>query len=162
LPLLPNVHQDALVRLKHVRNKGFSLIELLVVVAIILILASIALPNIMRARRVANEASSVASLRAIASGQLVYRHTQGAYTTLTALGTEKIIDDVLAGGAKSGYTFSSAPGSDATMEFTAEADPAVSSGLVATGSRFFFVNEDQVIRFSTSGPADSSSSPLKE
>jgi type IV pilus assembly protein PilA len=144
------------------KTKGFSLIELLVVVAIVLILASIAIPNLLRARRSANEASAVASIRAIASGQLAYRHTQGSFTTLTALGAEEIIDDVLASGSKSGYQFSSSAGSAPALEFTADAVPAVSSGIAATGARFFFVNTDQVIRFNTGAPADSTSSPLKD
>lgn len=142
--------------------KGFSLIELLIVVAIVLILASIAIPNLLRARRSANEASAVASLRSIASGQLVYRHTQGAFTTLTALGIEQIIDNILASGAKSGYQFASSAGASPDTQFTAEAVPAVSSGIMATGTRFFFVAEDQVVRFNTGAAANSTSSPLRD
>jgi type IV pilus assembly protein PilA len=144
----------------HFKSKGFSLIELLIVVAVVLILAAIAVPNLLRARRAANEASSVASLRAIASGQMAYRHTQGAYTTLAGLGSESVIDSVLASGSKSGYLFSSDPGTDPTMEFTADAAPAVSSGIGASGTRFYFVSQDQVIRFNAGAPADSTSSPL--
>lgn len=142
------------------RPKGFSLIELLVVVAIVLILAALAVPNLLRARRAANEASSVASLRTIASGQMAYRHTQGAYTTLAGLGSENVIDSVLASGSKSGYVFGSDPGADPSMEFTADAEPAISSGIGASGTRFYFVSQDQVIRFSVGAPADSTSSPL--
>ena len=142
------------------KSKGFSLIELLVVVAVVLILAAIAVPNLLRARRAANEASSVASLRAIASGQMAYRHSQGAYATLAGLGSESVIDSVLASGSKSGYLFVSDPGTDPTMEFTAAAEPAVSSGIGASGTRFYFVSQDQVIRFNAGAPADSTSSPL--
>ena len=142
------------------KSKGFSLIELLVVVAVVLILAAIAVPNLLRARRAANESSSVASLRAIASGQMAYRHSQGAYTTLAGLGSETVIDNVLASGSKSGYLFASDPGTDPTMEFTAVAAPAVSSGIGASGTRFYFVSQDQVIRFNAGAPADSTSSAL--
>ncbi len=129
-------------------------------VTVILILASIAVPNFMRAKRGANEASSVASLRAIASGQLAYRHTQGSYTTLTALGTENVIDNVLAAGSKSGYVFTSAAGANPATEFTADAAPAIPTGISATGTRYYFVNQDQIIRFNTGAAADSTSSPL--
>jgi len=142
------------------KSKGFSLIELLLVVAVVLILAAIAVPNFLRARRAANESSSVASLRAIASGQMAYRHTQGAYTTLAGLGSENVIDSVLASGSKSGYLFESDPGTDPAMEFTAAAEPAVSSGIGASGTRFYFVSQDQVIRFNVGLPADSTSSAL--
>ncbi|MBM3801947.1 MAG: prepilin-type N-terminal cleavage/methylation domain-containing protein [Acidimicrobiia bacterium] len=142
------------------RYLGFSLIELLVVVAVVLILAAVAIPNLLRARRAANEASSVASLRAISSGQMAYRHTQGAYTTLTGLGAESVIDNVLASGSKSGYLFESDPGADPALEFTASAEPAVSSGIAASGTRFYFVNQDQVIRFNVGAPATSTSQPL--
>jgi type IV pilus assembly protein PilA len=141
---------------------GFSLIELLIVVAIILILASIAVQNLLRARRSANEASAVASIRAIASGQLAYRHTVGVFTSLTGLGSEDIIDDVLASGTKSGYEFSSEAGGSPAIEFSAEAAPAVSSGIMATGNRFFFVSQDHLIRANLGGAADATSSPLND
>ncbi len=140
--------------------KGFSLIELLIVVGIILILASLAIPNFMRARRSANEASAVGSLKAIASGQLVYRHTQGVYTDLNQLNQDTVVDSVLGSGSKSGYVFESAAGGAPDLQFTAAATPSVSTGWTATGTRFFYVDETQVIRFKVDGPADSTSSPL--
>jgi len=143
-----------------IKPKGFSLIELLVVVAVVLILAAIAVPNLLRAKRAANEASSVASLRSISNGQMVYRHSQGVYTTLAGLGSEDVIDNVLASGSKSGYLFASGPGADPAMQFSADAAPAVSSGIGASGTRFYFVSQDQIIRFNVGAAADSSSSPL--
>jgi type IV pilus assembly protein PilA len=144
------------------KDLGFSLIELLIVVGVLLILASIAVPNLLKARRAANEASAVASLRAIASGQLAYRDTQGAFTNLIGLNQEKIIDDVLLSGTKSGYDFVTAPGTMPSLEFTATAAPVVPSGIAATGNRYFFVNQDQVIRFEIGTAADSTSGPLND
>lgn len=143
-------------------TEGFSLIELLIVVGVILILASIAVPNFLKARRSANEAAAVASLKAIGSGQLAYRSSQGDFTTLDILKQEQIIDDVLGSGYKSGYNFSSNPGTTPSLEFTATGEPAVSTGITTTGNRFFFVNQDQVIRYSIGSSADANSSPLQD
>src|SRR5438270_13929942 len=96
------------------KEKGFSLIELLIVVAIILIIAAIAIPNLLRSKMAANEASAVASLRTINTSSVAYSTTYGAYpTNLTNLGpasgapsstTADLVDSVLASGTKSGYT----------------------------------------------------------
>ncbi len=101
-------------------QKGFSLIELLVVVAIILIVAAIAIPNLLQARVAANESSAVASLRTINTAMITYNSsypTVGFAPTLTALGGTNcdspdetgscLIDTLLAAGTKSGYTFNS-------------------------------------------------------
>jgi type IV pilus assembly protein PilA len=102
------------------KQKGFSLIELLIVVAIILIIAAIAIPNLMRSRMAANESSAVGSLRTINTAQVTYSTTYGTgYTTLAQLGgadpctaapaTACLIDSVLSAGTKSGYTITSVP-----------------------------------------------------
>jgi len=140
--------------------KGFSLLELLIVLAIIILLASIAVPNLMKARRAANEASAVSTLKLIAGGQLVYRQTQGEYTTLSSLNQESIIDNLVGSGVKSGYVFESLPGTFPADEYTATATPSVPSGIAASGVRYFFIMQDHVLRYNMTGPADSTSTPL--
>ena len=102
------------------KQKGFSLIELLIVVAIILIIAAIAIPNLLRAKMAANEASAVGSLRTINTSCVEYSTTYGVGfpSSLASLGgtgtatsaSAGLIDSVLAGGVKSGYTFAFTPG----------------------------------------------------
>ena len=101
------------------KQKGFSLIELLIVVAIILIIAAIAIPNLLRAKMAANEASAVGSLRTINTSCVEYSTTYGigfpgSLPSLGGTGTATsassgLIDSVLAGGVKSGYTFAYHP-----------------------------------------------------
>ncbi len=142
------------------KNKGFSLIELLIVVAIILIIAAIAIPNLLRARRSANEGSATASMRTVGSGELLYRSTNGNFTTLTGLSGDSIIDNVLGGGTKSGYAFEATPGTSTDIQFTSTGVPSVGTGATATGSRYFFVDETQVVRFAVGAAATSASSAI--
>jgi type IV pilus assembly protein PilA len=143
------------------KNKGFSLIELLIVVAIILIIAAIAIPNLLRARRSANEGSATASMRTIGSGELLYRSTQGGFGTLTQLANDSIIDNVLGSGTKSGYTFTAAAdATNPTLEFSSRGTPQTSTGATATGLRHFFIDATQVVRFSTTAAASSTSSAI--
>jgi prepilin-type N-terminal cleavage/methylation domain-containing protein len=144
------------------KQKGFSLIELLIVVAIILIIAAIAIPNLLRARIAANESSAVASIRTLNTAQISYNSaypTVGYASTLAALsGTGAacapptsangcFIDQALAGGTKSGYTFAmavTASGSPSVnVGYQASADPQVPN---QTGVRYFCSFEDAVVR----------------
>ena len=141
-------------------RKGFSLIELLIVVAIILIIAAIAVPNLLRARRSANEASATASMRTIGTGQLMYRSTHGDYADLAGLAADGVIPADLGSGTKSGYKFASEPGDNPARQFTVTGVPEIPDGATATGTRTFFTDETQVIRFAIGSEANATSKPV--
>jgi type IV pilus assembly protein PilA len=146
------------------KQKGFSLIELLIVVAIILIIAAIAIPNLLRARMAANESSAVASIRTINTGMVTYNSTYptvGFATALSNLGGTApctptstnacLIDSVLGGGSKSGYTFLAlGAGTPTQVSYYAAGTPITPN---QTGIRSFCAFEDAVVRVDPTGSA---------
>lgn len=151
-------------------QKGFSLIELLIVVAIILIIAAIAIPNLIRSKMAANESSAVASLRTINTAEVTYNNNYpGTYGQLTSLGPSAssctsgtaatsaascLIDKLLSGGTKSGYTFVVAT---SATGYSTTATPQATN----TGTRQFCSDTNLVLYFSsTSSGCTVGTSPL--
>ena len=150
-------------------SAGFSLIELLIVVAVILVIAAIAIPNYLNSKMRANESSAVQSLRNISTAQVVYSTTYGIGfpTTLVQLSGNMVttdqnnaglIDETLAGGLKSGYIYTYVPltydSQGHVLTYSLNADPQVAGG---SGQKHFYTDQTCVIRMNlttAAGPTD--------
>ncbi len=154
------------------RDSGFTLVELLIVVSVIMIIAGIAIPNFLRARMAANEASAVSSCRTVNTAEFTYMayYQRGYTSTLAQLGppasgsvTEAaadLIDAALAAGQRSGYFFTYMPSGLAAGVYTNyefHANPRIPN---ETGIRYFFTDASGVIRTKLGGLAGPSDSPV--
>ncbi|HSU88148.1 MAG TPA: prepilin-type N-terminal cleavage/methylation domain-containing protein [Terriglobia bacterium] len=124
------------------RTKGFSLLELLIVVAIILIIATIAIPSLMRSRQAAQESSAVAQIRTINTAEVTYLSANGgSYGSIEMLITQGLIDSRFAGSV-SGYNFAVQA---SNTDYTASATPS----SVNAGRFGYYATPDAVIRYQT-------------
>lgn len=140
---------------------GFTLIELLIVIAIILILASIAIPDLLRSKLAANQAAAVANVRTIVTSQVSYESTYGTgyAPSLAALGggtpctasstSACLIDPILSTGAKSGYNFETAANGTNNVAFETDAWPIPPVGT--TGNNAYCSDQSGVIRYNITG-----------
>ncbi len=160
-------------RKQHPSNGGFSLIELLIVVAVILIIAAIAIPNFIQSKERANEAAAAQNLRTVTTANVIYSTTYqiGYSLTLSDLGgngatvsqtSAELIDPVLSSGQKTGYQYSYAVLTTDSYGnptgYSMNADPLVQS---YTGTRHFYADQTGVIRENDTAPAGPSDNPIQ-
>jgi prepilin-type N-terminal cleavage/methylation domain-containing protein len=157
------------------RHGGFTLIELMIVISIIAIIAAIAIPNLLRSRMSANEASASGAMRTISTAEVAFQSAVfvdvngdglGDYGTLAQLGnpdgggnTPAFVDAVLINGFKQGYAFNITVTAGNATTPPSYVCTAIPSAPGQTGWRQFFVDDTGVIRFTTDGTGVSATSP---
>jgi type IV pilus assembly protein PilA len=158
------------------KQRGFSLIELLIVVAIIMIIAAIAIPDFLKSKMAANQASAVGSLRVINSSEVMYNSSYGkGYSaslqnlkappagTMPSTTAAALIDDVLGSGVKSGYSFIYTPNSlDSLGDFqgyTVNGNPTM---VHTTGDVYYYTDQSYVIRLNNTRAATSTDAGLSQ
>lgn len=141
--------------LKEQRN-AFTLIELMIVMAIVAIIAAIGIPNLLSSRKAANESGAMASLKAIHNSQVIFYerdpdlNNQKDFGSLAQLQAADLLDDVLGNGVKQGYDFRTQPSTTTpTAVWWADAQPSVPG---STGNRYFALNQSGVILYATTVP----------
>jgi len=140
-------------------EKGFSSIELLIILSIIGIIAAVVLPNLLQPKIDVNEVSAIKSMYNLIDAQSTYSKTNdlGNYATdLNSLSKLKLIDNALGAGIKDGYTFSISSGAD-NSTFAINARPETYN---STGTRSFFADESKKIRYTITNTSANSTSPL--
>jgi prepilin-type N-terminal cleavage/methylation domain-containing protein len=137
------------------KEHGFSMIELLIVVAIITLIAAIAIPNLRKARQSANSASAVQSLRTITTAEHLYKSKTQKYGTLVQITPDGTLDNSLGSGTKSSYSFTISVSAD-FEHFTCTATPFEDPAVLS----HYFTDETAVIRYSEGSPADVTSPPI--
>ncbi len=141
------------------KNHGFTLIELMIVVAIIAIIAAIAIPNLLRSKMQSNESSAIGNLRAICGAEVTYHAANNEYAILfgdLTGGTPPFLDGTWDATAKSGYNFTMGGTVD---DFTCNGDPTT---MDKTGSKGFFVDSTGQIRAEVGAAATAASTPIGE
>ncbi len=152
------------------RQRGFSVVQVVIVVAILLVIAAIAIPSLLPSKLSENESSAASSLRTLNASCASYSMLYGGYPrSLSNLGpgnpagstSADLIDSALASGAKGGYVFAYTAGatgvSGNVLSYGISANP-ITPGT--TGQRRFFTDQSGVIRATTAGAADASSTPI--
>lgn len=139
------------------QQKGFTLVELLIVLAIIAIIAAFAIPNLLQSKLAANESSAIANVRSLVTAEFVYARTSvgNVYGSLADLqASPGLIDNVLGSGTKDGYNYVMT-GAGTSTNFTITATP-ITYGV--TGRRGFYSDATSVVRYTTDGSAPTAAS----